>query len=143
VIVCASPEFVPWRPDLVSSGQPNPTWTKLVCDGVVLCNSLEWVDWVEDPVQVRICEACGIPGCEHGGYVRITRCGSHLLWTRPRVDTDDDWEPEELTLLNALEQAGAVLIPTAAWDGGGSGSGLCRTRGRSRRLRAGTSRRHG
>jgi hypothetical protein len=116
VIVCGSPEFVSWRPDLASSGQRGPSWTKLVCGGVVLCNSLEWVDWLEDPVQVRICEACGFPGCERGGYVRITRLGPHLLWTQPRVDMDDEWERSEFQLLRVLQQAGAVLIHARAWD---------------------------
>jgi hypothetical protein len=116
MLVCTAPEFVRWTPDFSSSGQSSPQWTKLVCAGAELCNGIEWVDWLDEPVQVRLCESCGHTHCEVGGYVRITRIGPHLLWTRPRITSDDAWERSQFTLHHPLEQTGAVLVPMEAWN---------------------------
>jgi hypothetical protein len=115
LLSCASPDLVPWTPDFSSSGQPSPSWTKLVCDGVELCNSLEWVDWLDEPVQVWLCDACGTTHCAAGGCVRITRLGSNLLWTRPL--SPPEWgSGSQFAMHHPLEQLGAVLIPTSAWN---------------------------
>ena len=116
MLVCTTPQFVRWTPDFSSSEQSSPNWTKLVCGDVELCNGIEWIDWDDDPVQVRLCESCGHTHCEVGGYVRITRIGPHLLWTRPRITSDDAWEHSQFTLHHPLEQTGAVLIRVDDWN---------------------------
>src|SRR5688572_22598831 len=82
MIACEDAVLETWRPDFSSSSQRDPTWTRATCFGAVLCNSLEWPEWLENPVQVCLWEACGHAGCESGGYVHVSRLGSHMLWTR-------------------------------------------------------------
>ncbi len=118
MVVCDSPEFVAWRPDFSSSGQSSPDWTKLTCAGVQLCNSMEWTDWLEEfSVQVELCEQCGHTHCARGGYVRISRLASHLLWTPPRLeDPDDALEREQYAPSPALREHGAIAVALAEWE---------------------------
>jgi hypothetical protein len=118
MLVCDSPEFVAWRPDFSSSGQASPHWTKLLCNDVQLCNSMEWTDWLEEfSVQVELCEQCGHTHCATGGYVRLSRLGSHLLWTPPRLEhPDDGWEREQYTPSTALREHGAIAVAVVDWE---------------------------
>ena len=118
MLVCDSPAFVAWSPDFSSSEQADPHWTKLLCSGVQLCNSLEWIDWREEfSVQVELCEQCGHTNCATGGYVRISRLASNLLWTPPRLEHPDDaWEREQFTPSTALREHGAIAFAVADWE---------------------------
>lgn len=118
MLVCDSPEFVAWRPDFSSSGQTNPQWTKLICDDVQLCNSIEWTEWLDElSVQVEVCEQCGYTGCASGGYVRVSRLAYHLIWTPPRLEHPDDaWEKEQYTPSSSLREHGAVAFAVADWE---------------------------
>lgn len=116
MLLCGKPEFVSWEPDLSSSGGGSPTWTKMVCDGVELCNSMELISWERNPVQVYLCEQCGYEGCAEGGYVHIVRLGDFVLWSMPQIDASDDWEVSHYRALRALHDRGAVLIGVDTWD---------------------------
>jgi hypothetical protein len=117
VLVCETPTLERWRPDFSSSEQRDPQWVRVVCDGVELTNAVDWVDWLTDgPVQVVLCEACGANHCASGGYAHVSRLGTHLLWTLPRIDWTDPFESSEYGTSYALEQRGAVAIPFSVWD---------------------------
>jgi len=78
--------FEKWSPNLESSGQTSkPVWTKLLLDGSIICNSVEQVDWITQPVQVEICEFCGISECNSNGYVSISRIMNNIIWTEPSL----------------------------------------------------------
>jgi len=91
MVFCSSPSFETWSPDFSSSELTNPTWTRLRLDRTELCNSLEFVDWINNPVQVQICDACGTVGCASGGYIHLSTIGEFVIWTRPQLSnaTDD------------------------------------------------------
>jgi hypothetical protein len=114
MLVCLEPKLVPWTPNL--AGQQPPRWTKLVCDEVELCNSLEESEWVNNPVQVQTCEACGTPGCASDGYVHVSRLGDHLLWTRPFFADPGGDLGAQYAPSDSLRRRGAVLIPRPAWS---------------------------
>ena len=118
MLVCDAPEFVHWRPDFSSSGQTEPDWTQVRCGGHQLTNGCEWVDWDQDPVQVVLCEACGVTDCEWGGYVHVARVGGHVLWSAPRLPVSDDetFDREQYRSIAAIDAHGAVAIPAAVWE---------------------------
>ena len=90
--------------------RPEFRKSALFCAGVELCNSIDDVEWLESPVQVRLCDQCRVPGCSSGGYVHVSRLGDFVLWTAPQVD-DDRHEP-----LPTLQTLGAIAIPAAKWS---------------------------
>ncbi len=116
MLVCHDPELVAWRPDFSSSGQSDPDWTLVRCRGERLTNALNWVEWSENPVQVELCEECGVDGCAAGGYVHVSRHEDDLLWTAPHVDTDDEFELHQYAPSVAILRHGAVVIPVAVWE---------------------------
>ena len=113
--VCSDPTLTHWTPDFSSSGQASPDWTKVSCAGVEVCNSLEWVDWSQNPVQVRLCDACGSPGCDLGGYIHISRLGDFVLWTTPQIDAIDEFGTPRYAPASALKHLGAIAIPADLW----------------------------
>src|SRR5262249_49780175 len=115
VLNCEKADLVPWTPDFSSSGQRSPRWTKLVCEGVELCNSIEWAEWGENPVQVQICDECGTPMCASGGYVHVSRLGNDLLWTPPTLQDLDERDAAAHAASYAVRKKGALLIPGASW----------------------------
>lgn len=122
MLVCETPRFVRWQPNFSSSGQENPDWTKLVCGGVELSNAVTWVEWFdkdEPAVQVQLCEACGIPGCQSGGYVHVSRLGKHVLWTHPRIDESDSFASYQYRPSEAVATHGAVAFPISRWNSWG------------------------
>jgi hypothetical protein len=117
MLLCTTPEFIAWQPDFSSSEQENPTWTKLVCESVQLSNALDSVDWFDEPaIQVELCEACGHTGCESGGYVHVSRLGAHVLWTHPRIDTNDSFESFQYRASDPVRTYGAIAIPVEEWE---------------------------
>lgn len=115
MIDCDNAVLQQWHPDFSSSQQENPSWTRVTCREVVLCNTLEWVQWLENPVQVVLCEACGYDGCASGGYAHISRLGDHILWTRPQINESDDWERVQYQPAWPLRRFGAVIIAVPTW----------------------------
>src|SRR4051794_12207457 len=112
---CDQPVFERWSPDFSSSGLANPVWTRAKCDGSELCNSLEWTDWEDDPVQVQLCDACGTPGCASGGYARISALAGFVLWTPPRLHDNKEQFDFRMFSANALEKFGSILISPRGW----------------------------
>src|SRR5262245_3369260 len=95
MLFCEEIHLDVWRPDFSSSGQSSPMWTRVTCLGNVLCNSLEWVQWEENPVQVVVCDSCGHEGCSSGGYAHLSRLHDWLVWTRPEIDEGDAWARDQ------------------------------------------------
>jgi hypothetical protein len=118
VLVCAAPEFVPWRPDFSSSEQSSPHWTKPVRSGEQLTNAINAVDWLDEgsAVQVELCESCGFAGCESGGYVHVSRLESHVLLTPPHVDLNDPFEWHQYRPSEPVRRHGAVAIKVEDWE---------------------------
>ena len=89
---------------------------RLRCDGIDLCNRMDLADWRdEERVQVLLCEDCWQPGCAVGGYVRVSRLGSYVLWTPGRFDPADEFDANEYRPAEFLKQTGAIVIATDAW----------------------------
>ena len=76
-----------WSPDFSSSSQSDPTWTRIVVDDFVVCNSIEYTDWATNPVQIHQDEFCGFGPT--GYNVDITRLGTNVLWT-PTPPSESD-----------------------------------------------------
>jgi hypothetical protein len=117
MLVCETPQLVRWKPDFSSSEQEDPDWTKVVCGGVEVCNTLEGANWTEDwAVQVEVCAACGVVHCASGGWVHVSRLGHHVLWTRAEVDFEDEDASREYRPPDYLPGHGAVAIPVDEWE---------------------------
>lgn len=114
--ICSDIALEKWTPDFSSSGQVSPTWTRSLCEKVEFFNSLEWIAWTDNPVQVVLCDACGHEGCAAGGYVHVSRLGDFVLWTRPQVDAEGSWEATQYEAAWPLKRFGAIAIPKRAWD---------------------------
>ena len=114
--LCADVSLETWTPNFSTSGQPDPRWTRARWAGVELCNSLEWAEWAENPVQVILCEACGYAGCASGGYVHVSQLDGRVLWTAPQIDTSDEWSVAQHAAAAAVRRLGAVAFPAATWE---------------------------
>ena len=97
------------QPKAPGFGPPLKAWTKAECDGYTLSNCLEQVEWSPDPFQVFTCEGCGIMGCKPGGWVRLSRVGNLVLFTR-----GFHWSGEPS--ISAVEECGSILLPVAIWE---------------------------
>lgn len=105
--ICEKPEVETWQPDFSSSEQVSPIWSRIKCGGHVITNSLEWVEWSDNPVQVILCDACGHAGCASGGYVHVSRLAEYVLFTSPQTDADPAY---------FLSTLGAVAVPVTIWN---------------------------
>ncbi len=115
MVVCDEPLIERWSPDFSSSGQSHPNWTRIRHQQTVLCNSLEWTDWLVNPVQVELCDVCGTVGCASGGYVHISVFDDFVLWTAPEDATQSDEVRDELFPATAIEKFGAIAFPLETW----------------------------
>src|SRR6185436_15369737 len=91
MFVCDQLRTEVWRPDFSTSEQTSRTWTRVTCRGLQIANSLEWADWLENPVQVILCDACGHAGCASGGYVHVSRLHEHVLWSAPQISPGSEY----------------------------------------------------
>ena len=105
-----------WTPDFSTSEQQNPDWVRLRFHDQLLCNSLSWVDWSTNPVQVEICDQCGVTGCTSGGYVQVSQLGDLIFWTQPILSVDDDRATSEYEASSGIKHFGAIAIPVALWN---------------------------
>jgi hypothetical protein len=115
VLFCHCPTLEKWSPDFSSSGLPNPIWTRVLCDETELCNSLEWTEWIQNPVQVQLCDACGTVGCASGGYIQLSAIGDYVFWTTPQSDKVSEGVDAPFPAA-ALVKFGAVAFPNEAWE---------------------------
>lgn len=119
MILCEGLTLSRWTPDFSSSGQENPEWTRVRCGGAELVNSVEWVEWEVNPVQVLVCDECGYAGCAVGNYVHISLLSNQVLWTAPQVEANDefpDWKAGECTPPAVLLQQGLIAFPLDQWS---------------------------
>lgn len=116
MIIVAAACLEHWTPDFSSSGQPNPDWIRLQFRNVVVCNSIEWAGWNENPIQVEICEQCGIVQCASDGYIHATRMDEFIFWTKPRVPYGESSAPVEHTPSAGIREFGALAIPVSTWE---------------------------
>jgi hypothetical protein len=113
MIYCDSPTLVQWvappQEDL-----PRPTWTKLIAQGVTLSNSIEYANWVADPVEPIVCELCWDATCARAGLARVRRLDDQLVWVPPRPKDVDEFWRDVLTEANFIREP--VLIPGQTWE---------------------------
>lgn len=91
----------------------------LRADDETLVNMLDLVEWGDDPVQVAICEDCGIVGCATGGHVALRRLGAYVLLapsTRAYVDAANEADRTNFSELPLIRKRGLPLIPTTEWE---------------------------
>jgi hypothetical protein len=116
MIMCRDCTVETWSPDFSSSGQSNPIWTRVRFEGAELVNTLEWVDWGRNPVQVELCDACGTPDCRSGGYVHVSRFDGFVLWTAPQeINVADEWAVSQYEPASVLKKFGAIAVPDEKW----------------------------
>jgi hypothetical protein len=113
MLLCKQPSTELWSPDFSTSGGRSPDWTRAKCGDVELCNSLEWVEWDANPVQVQLCDACGTAGCASGGYVHMSIQTDLILWTAPQMNAESSFD--RISSATAIERFGAVAFLPEAW----------------------------
>lgn len=89
-------------------------WTELRFQDKVLCNTLEYVCWEVNPVQLLLCETCGVIDCSNEGYVHISKMGEYILWSPPPGDASKTLGIRNR--LDSLSEWGSLLIPLSVWE---------------------------
>jgi hypothetical protein len=113
MIYCESPTLERW----VAPPQedfPRPTWTRLIADGVLLSNAIEYLDWNANPIETLVCESCWSAGCSRAGLARIVRLADQVLWLPARLRDLNGFASGWLNETNVIQEA--VLFPAAAWE---------------------------
>jgi hypothetical protein len=105
MILIEHAELELWGPDFASSGQSNPTWTRLRQASWVLANSLEAPEWLGNPVQVVMCDAYDCAGCSSGSYVHVSRTPSYVVWAAPQISEADSFEGTSTRLLSRFAKS--------------------------------------
>ncbi len=108
MILCEEITREEWSPDFSLSSQTSITWQRLDCQGVMLCNSLEDADWLTNPVQVELCQSCGVEGCSTNGYVHCSTLDGFVFWTRP--------QSKRHGASTAVAQHGSVAFSSDIWE---------------------------
>lgn len=103
-----------WSPDLSGAGLSSPVWTRLKSAGIELCNSLEWVPWQTNPVQVHICDTCGVAGCASDGYVHLSVLRNIVLWT-VASSSDQTSVDRQFGPARVIGRFGCVAFPADVW----------------------------
>ncbi|MFL5340196.1 MAG: hypothetical protein ACJ8F7_08585 [Gemmataceae bacterium] len=109
MLYCESPTLEEW----IAPPQedfPRPTWTKLLANGSLLSNSLEYANWLATPVEPMVCEGCWNSGCSGQGLAKIVRLSDQLLWLPPRLADVSSWLNESSFIRFA------VLMPVETWE---------------------------
>lgn len=114
MFVCRHAIFEHWSPDLSTSGLTNPRWIRAKCDTVELCNSLGWVEWCKNPVQVQLCRQCGTSGCASGGYIHLSTLNEFVLWTAPQ--TNGGLGVDQISPATVIGKLGAVAFQLDVWS---------------------------
>jgi hypothetical protein len=79
---------------------------------------VEGVEWLNNPVQVIICEACGERACASGGFVHVSRLDRYVLWSAAQrsSDGDDDYGYDAFEIPHMISKRGALAIPIPSWN---------------------------
>jgi hypothetical protein len=92
---------------------PRPRWTKLLVDGVLLSNAVEYANWKSNPAYPMVCEACWMAECAYHEMRRIARLGSQVLILSPQDrelgDLKEEFNPSPMT------GPSAFLMPARMW----------------------------
>jgi hypothetical protein len=90
----------------------------LRADGTTLVNMLGLAEWSDDPVQVEICEHCGIPECASGGYVAVRRLGAFVTFapSKRAYPASLGGAGNDLQEPRYIRKQGLPLIPAQEWD---------------------------
>lgn len=111
-------EFVPVKLDFESSGQGVVDATELRSDGHRLSNAIELLRPEGDLLQVELCRACGIQGCENGGWVALRRVGDSVAWV-PAFDamtSDEFCAMERYAPPSFLAKTGLFGFASSEWQ---------------------------
>lgn len=101
--------------DFSSSGGSTVDATAIEADGLRLINAAGLVDWSERPVQLEVCEQCGIPRCQPGATVAVRRAGRFaVLMPAFEAMSEGEWARSEYRPPQWLRQHGALVLPPDA-----------------------------
>lgn len=103
--------------DFSSSSGAKHMVSAIEADRTQLCNALEFVSIEMDGLaQVRVCECCGHPRCESGGWVKLRRLGDSVLWLPAWSEMEaGGWELGEYCSPSYLEVRGMPCFTQAVW----------------------------
>lgn len=103
--------------DLSSSDQGSRKVTQLVCDGEVIFNACEFIEWDDEHSQVWLCEACLVAGCGGGGRVIFRRAADKvLMMPAMAAQSKGEWERVEYAPPRVLERKGAICFASSQWS---------------------------
>lgn len=105
------------RLDFSSSGQGRVDATELVADGIQLVNAIELLDFTDGTVQLIVCEACGVTGCEPGSWASVRRVGDKITFV-PAIDAmrEGDWESNEYSPPRYIMKYGPIVFDLASYQ---------------------------
>jgi hypothetical protein len=103
--------------DFGSSSGGKHEVSAVEADGTPLCNALEFVAVEEDGLaQIRVCECCGHPRCESGGWVKLRRLGESVLWLPAWSEMEaGGWEQGEYCSPSFLDFRGVPCFRQSVW----------------------------
>ncbi len=81
----------------------------------MLSNSIEYANWVANPVEPIVCELCWSAGCAQAGLARIVRVSDKMLWLPPRLCDMDAFLRDLIGEDNFIRES--ILMPIGTWDG--------------------------
>jgi hypothetical protein len=111
------PEIRQVRLDFGRSGGAAVRASQLLSDATLLINAVELVDWESAATQFLICEACGMVGCQSGGWVSLRSAGA-LIIVLPAFDLfmDDHKKYGEYAPPYYIKQKGVPYIDVAKYE---------------------------
>ena len=97
--------------DFTSSSGGRPRSRSIFANEVQLVNAADFVKFSVDPIQVHVCEQCGVVGCSTGGYVRLRRVGEYCIWLPDFASMlARSWESQQFAPPGYLEDQGIPVI---------------------------------
>ncbi len=112
MIICTRPKFEGWIPRYRTRASPLRRGSACsISRSNFATRWNEWAEWLHNPVQVQLCDACGSTGCGSGGYIHLSRVSELVLWTQPQTDPSTEQYPA-----TALQRMGAIGFPAATWS---------------------------
>lgn len=103
--------------NFTSSSQGRPQVSQLKSGGVILMNALELMEWSPERTQVIVCDSCGIPSCESGGWVNLRRTTDRVLLIPPFDEIEqDNWSRDEYRPPRYLQDIGTPYFELPAYE---------------------------
>ncbi len=103
--------------DFSSSGQGRFEGTELVVNGIQLVNAIELLDFTDGMVQLLVCEACGVKGCEPGAWAAVRRVCDMVVLV-PAIDAmrEGGWESNEYSPPRYIMKHGPVVFDLVTYQ---------------------------